>query len=57
MGLFVMAGPQPLHPRERPLAAFAWIPGTKGDLGSPSMEDAKAKPWLWPGMTVVAANS
>jgi hypothetical protein len=31
----------------------AWIPGSKGDLRSPSMqEDAKAKPWLWPGMTV-----
>jgi hypothetical protein len=33
---------------------FAWMPGSKGDLRSPSMqEDAKARPWLWPGMTVV----
>jgi hypothetical protein len=33
---------------------FAWMPGSTGDLRSPSMqEDAKARPWLWPGMTVV----
>jgi hypothetical protein len=47
-----MAGLEPaIHANTDPVA-FAWIPASKGDLRSPSLqEDAKASPWLWPGMT------
>jgi hypothetical protein len=49
-----MAGLEPAIHANTGQVAFAWIPATKGDLRSPSLqEDAKALPWLWAGMTVV----
>jgi hypothetical protein len=35
------------------LVVFAWMPGSKGDLWSPSMQGRQGFALLWPGMTVV----
>jgi hypothetical protein len=49
-----MAGLDPAIHAISTLVIFAWMPGSTGDPRSPSMqEDAKARPWLWPGMTAM----